>query len=133
MFHASGTLEKLKSLAIFSNVYFPFTHLILCPVLNCPQTFLRHFANIVSLLHCQVDEHNCPVISPCSESLSFLVLSDNGIVCIVARQGKFIFIKCCINISFYLSQIFHQTVCFCGKLNFHMANLLRTLPPSAAN
>lgn len=37
-FIATGTLEKLKSLAIFSRGYFSFTHLILCPVLNYLQT-----------------------------------------------------------------------------------------------
>lgn len=50
-FVATGTLEKLKSLAIFSRGYFCFAHLISCPVLNYLQTFLRHSANLVSLLH----------------------------------------------------------------------------------
>lgn len=130
-FVATGTLEKLKSLAIFSRGYFCFAHLISCPVLNYLQTFLRHSANLVSLLHGQVDEDNCPVISPYLESLSFLVLSDNGIVCIVGWQEKLICIKCCINISFYSSQIFHQIACFCGKFEFHFPDLLWTFPPSA--
>lgn len=67
---------------------FPFTHLILCPVLNCLQAFLRHVASIALLLHCQADERNCPVISPYSESLSFLVVSDNGIVCLGEGSGS---------------------------------------------
>lgn len=33
-FIATGTLEKLKSLAIFSRGYFPLTQLILCPGFN---------------------------------------------------------------------------------------------------
>lgn len=131
-FVATGTLEKLKSLATFSRGCFPCAHLTSCPVLNHEQTLLRRSAKLVSLLHAQVDEDNCPVISPSLESLSFLVLSDNGIVCIVGRQGKFIFIKCCFNISFSSSQIFHQTTPFCGKLDFHFPELLGMFPPSAA-
>lgn len=101
-------------------------------MLNHEQTLLRRSAKLLSLLHAQVDEDNCPAISPSLESLSFLVLSDNGIVCIVGRQGKFIFIKCCFNVSFSSSQTFHQTSPFCGKLDFHFPDLLGMFPPSAA-
>lgn len=101
-------------------------------MLNHEQTLLGRCAKLVSLPHAQVDEDNCPAISPSPESLSFLVLSDNGIGCIVGRQGKFIFIKCCLNVSFSSSQTFHQTAPFCGKLDFHVPDLLGMLPPSAA-
>lgn len=129
-FLAAGTLEKLNSLAIFSRGCFPCAHLTSCPVLKHEQTLLRRSAKLVSLLHAQVDEDNCPAISPSLESLSFLLLSDNGIVCVVGRQGKFIFIKCCFNISFSSSQIFHQAAPFCGKLDFHFPDLLGMFPPS---
>lgn len=62
------------------------------------------------------DEDNCPAISPALESLSFLVLSDNGIVCLEGRQGKFIFIKCCFNISLSCTQTFHQSPFLWGAL-----------------
>lgn len=75
-------------------------------MLNHEQTLLGRCAKLVSLPHAQVDEDNCPAISPSPESLSFLVLSDNGIGCIVGRQGKFIFIKCCLNVFFFLESDF---------------------------
>lgn len=77
----------------------------------------------------QAEEENCPVISPALESLSFLVLSDNGIVSVVGSQ----FIKCYINISFYPSHIFHQVARFCERIDFHFPELLWAFPPSATN